>query len=85
MTMGETISEYDGKKLIPPMTRTDTGWAEQRPTPCPVCDTAENMIGWLACACRRDTLMGGHRTWICQRCGHRRVLGCLGETPGAVR
>lgn len=85
MTTGEVLSEYGGKKIIPPLTRVEQGWAEQTPTPCTVCGAGEHLIGWLACACRHDTLMGGHRTWSCQHCGHRRVLGCLGETPGAVR
>lgn len=79
------LHEFDGLKVIPPLTRTELGWAEQKPTPCPVCGSGAFLIGWLACACRRDTLMGGHRTWSCRDCGARRVLGCLGSTPGAVR
>lgn len=81
--MSETIHEYDGLRVIPPLTRTAAGWMQQPPTPCLQCGAVEHLVGWHACSCRSDTLAPGHRTWICQRCDHRRVLGCL-EAADAV-
>lgn len=85
MTLGEILHEHNGKRVIPPLIRTPDGLAEQQPTPCPRCGAAEHLVGWHACNCRSDALMGGHRTWICKACDHRQSLGCLGETSGAVR
>lgn len=85
MMQGEILHERDGLKVIPPLTRTEAGWVEQAPTLCPECGSAQHLVGWRACACRSDALMGGHRTWTCRQCDHRRALGCLGETAGAAR
>lgn len=82
--IGETIHEYDGLQVIPPLTRTAAGWVQQSPTPCPECGGTTHLVGWHACMCRDDTLAPGHRTWICRNCDHRRLLGCRDETAGAV-
>ncbi|GAB4097771.1 hypothetical protein GCM10028787_32460 [Brachybacterium horti] len=73
------IAEYEGLRLIPPLVRTAQGWAERRSSECS-CGGRRFLVGWTACSCRTDTLGPGHRTWECQQCGRRAVLGCL-EAP----
>lgn len=64
---------------IPPLVRTSEGWAERGPERCS-CGSTRFLVGWTACSCRTGTLGPGHRTWECQQCGRRVVLGCL-EAP----
>ena len=73
------IAELAGLRLIPPLVRSTEGWVEQRPIQCS-CGNGRFLVGWMACSCRTDTLGPGHRTWECQQCGRRAVLGCL-EAP----
>lgn len=84
MTIGEELTELEGKKLIPPLVPTADGWAEPRPGPCS-CGSDRMLVGWTACSCRNDTVTPGHRTWECTTCGQRFALGCQGSAdPGPM-
>lgn len=78
------MTECGVLRVIPPLVRTAQGWAEQQPSDCS-CGSRRFLVGWTACSCRRDTLAPGHRTWECQQCHRREVLGCLGAAgPGPI-
>ena len=77
-SMAESITEFEGLQVIPPLYRTPEGWAEERPAAC-ACGEERFLIGWAACACRTDTFAPGHRTWECLACSRRTALGCLGS------